>query len=232
MPDRPVVTLDLDDTLWDAGPTLEAAEQALFDWLAAHCPRLAARHSPQTLADHRRALALAQPDIAHDLTELRRVSLQALALEVGYDASIAETALAIFLQARQEVELYADVLPVLEALRHHYRLVALTNGNADVTRIGIGHYFTLAVSPSESGCAKPDPRMFDHVRACLAVQAENIVHVGDDPWYDVAAAHRAGIRSIWINREGLPWTEGEQPPDVELRDLAALPEVLQRMFRP
>ena len=35
-----LITFDLDDTLWDAPPVLQAAEAALQRWLAEHAPRL------------------------------------------------------------------------------------------------------------------------------------------------------------------------------------------------
>jgi len=31
------ITLDLDDTLWPIWPVIERAEQALHEWLEAHC---------------------------------------------------------------------------------------------------------------------------------------------------------------------------------------------------
>jgi len=54
----------------------------------------------------------------------------------------------------------AQCLPALAALSARYRVVALSNGNADVHRVGIGRHFHAAVSAAEVGVGKPDPRIF------------------------------------------------------------------------
>lgn len=230
MPDRPVITVDLDDTLWDAGPTLSGAEQGLYDWLADHCPRVTARYGMEDMTGHRRALAAARPGIAHDLTALRLTSLRALLEEAGYAAGLAERAMEHFLELRNRVRLFDDALPALRALGERYRLVALTNGNACVHRIGIGHLFTLAVSPAEAGVAKPDPGMFGHVLAALDARPTQVLHVGDDPYYDVEAAHRAGVACVWVNRASRPWPGPGRPAQAEVASLEALPDLVARML--
>lgn len=220
-----VVTLDLDGTVWDSGPALARAEHAVYRWLAAHYPRIAARYAPQELVAHRRALAARRPDLRHDFTRLRRAALTALAEEAGYDASLDETAMALFVAERSRVALYEDARPVLERLSRRFRLVALTNGNADVRCTGLAHLFDLVLSPAVTGTAKPDPEVFRHVLERFEVAGEQVVHVGDEPETDVECARRAGIAAVWVNRVAAPWPYRE-PPAAEIGSLAELEDAL------
>ena len=55
------VTFDLDDTLWECGPILLAAEEAFYDWLKRHHPRISARYTLGDLVSHRRAFVKRYP---------------------------------------------------------------------------------------------------------------------------------------------------------------------------
>ena len=215
------ISLDLDDTLWPSGPALEAAEARVHAWLEAHAPAVAAALPPPQFALFRRALAVELPQIAHDFTALRREALRR-ALEMhGEDSSLADTVLQVFLAARSEVELYPEVPAALARLSRRYRLVALTNGNADVQRAGVAHFFSAVVTAGSAGYAKPDPRIFH--AACVAADAPpgQVLHVGDHPDSDIRGAARAGLQAAWINRPGLAWA-GAAAPFREFADLLGL----------
>ena len=64
--------------------------------------------------------------------------LRELAREFGYPRRMVEEAFDVFIQARNEVELYDDVLPALSTASR-YRLFTASNGNADLGQIGIAH---------------------------------------------------------------------------------------------
>lgn len=230
MPAPPVLTVDLDDTLWDAGPTLAAAERTLYDWLARHAPAVTARRDAEAVSAHRRALAARRPELAHDMTALRLAALTELMEEADAEPALAAEAMEVFLEARNRVRLFDDALEALETLGRRYRLVALSNGNACVHRIGIGHFFTLAVNPALTGVAKPHPGMFAHVLSALEADPSRLLHVGDDPWYDVEAAHRAGVGAVWMNRAGRAWPEEFRPARAEVGSLGELPAVLERLL--
>ena len=163
------ITLDLDDTLWPVMPTLVRAEAALCDWLAPRAPRTAAlfADTPRRLALRQEVLAQ-HPDYLHDLSFQR---LRALALglaRAGEDAALAEPAFEVFFAARQQVDLYPQAAEVLQRLSARYPLLAVSNGNADVVRVGLGAYFSGSVSARDAGVAKPDPRIFQAAAAHLA----------------------------------------------------------------
>ena len=194
------ITLDLDDTLWPVGPTLVAAERVLADWLLPHAPRTAATTTAQSRAAIRAGILAAFPQRAHDLGFLRREGLRQALAAAGDDPALAEPAFEVFLEARQRVVPFEDVAPVLSRWASRYRLVAVTNGNADVARCGLGAFFVGAVSAHELGCAKPDPRMFHAACRLAGVEPAQALHVGDDPRLDVIAARDAGLHAAWLRR--------------------------------
>lgn len=221
-----VVSLDLDDTLWDAGPVLRRAEEVQYAWIETHAPRVAARYTVQDLAQYRRDLALADPTLRHDFTALRLAALHRLLADSGYDPALARAGIDAFVRARSAVTLYAEVDAVLRDLGRNYRLVALTNGNTDLVQAGVAHYFEFALAPSDTGTAKPDPRMFEAVMARAGIPATGMVHVGDEPLYDIEGAHRANVPSVWVNRHGRAWPEECRRAHHEIPDLTALPAAL------
>ncbi len=162
-PSGPVrlITIDLDDTLWPCGPVIQAAEDALHAWLAEQAPRLTARFDAQALRGHRQTLMAARPELAHDLTQVRLLSLRALLAELDYDIALADAAMDLFQRHRNRVQPYADVAPVLARLRGRHRLVAVTNGNAEVHQTPLRDAFHRALTAAEAGAAKPDPAMFE-----------------------------------------------------------------------
>ena len=68
--------------------------------------------------------------------------------------------------------------------------------------------------------------MFVLTRCALKLPAERILHVGDHPETDVLGARLHGFRAAWLNERQLPWQQLQQLPDVELRTLGELAELL------
>ena len=219
------IAFDLDNTLWDVEPVLERAEQCLAAWLQEHCPRLALSREQMRAARER--LARREPHNAHDLSYLRIATLTAHAREHGYDERVALDAFEVFLAARNAVEIFPDVAPALARLRLRYTLASLSNGNADLARIGLDHIFNVSLNARQIGAAKPHPRCFERLAGELALDPGAIAYVGDDPQLDVAAARAAGLRTVWMNRRALTWPQELPPADLTVRDCAQLAAVLR-----
>jgi putative hydrolase of the HAD superfamily len=201
-----VISLDLDDTLWPVGPVIMAAEEALLEWLRRHHPQAMRGHDVDTMRALRARVALRFPERGHDLTFLRRSALALQFAAAGYRGSAAaDEAFEVFLAARNRVRCYEDVKPALKRLGARYRLFAVSNGNADVGRCGLGEYFEGHVTAAAAGAAKPDPRIFAHLLRACGVPAAAVLHIGDDPRADVVGALGAGMQAVWLNRENRPW---------------------------
>ena len=215
------ITFDLDDTLWAIDPVIERAERLMHAWLDEHYPLLPQRYTPAALRALRDGIVDARPELAHDLSALRRESLRLAATQCGYGPEAADGAFAVMWQARNEVDLFADVLPVLEALAGRYAIGGLTNGNADIARIGLDGLLSFCVTAREVGFAKPHPAIFAAACSTTGSAPHQVLHVGDDPERDVHGARAAGMRTVWVNRDGKPWPGGP-PADAEVRDLHGL----------
>jgi 2-haloalkanoic acid dehalogenase type II len=208
------IAFDLDNTLWEVEPVLLRAEARLQEWLKQHCPRIAQALSAEDMRRAREQLARREPHNAHDVTYLRLSALASHAREHGYDESIAERAFAVFLAARNEVQLFPDVAPALARLSQRYALASLSNGNADLARIGLDHLFAVSLNARQIGAAKPEPRCFERLAQELALGPREILYVGDDPLLDVAAARAAQLRTAWMNRRDLSWPAQLAPADL------------------
>ncbi len=215
------ITLDLDDTLWPIGPVMLRAEQRLDDWLRANCPPVAEEYPIPRMRALRDRIASENPGLAHDFTSQRLLCLRAALRPHGYGDDHVEAAFAEFYAARNEVECYADALPALERLAARYPLVSLSNGNADLERIGIARFFHFSISSRSFGKAKPAAEIFHAACAGLGLPADEVLHVGDDALIDVVGASEAGLRSAWLNRHGAVWDHARRP-DLVIRDLDEL----------
>jgi len=220
------ITLDLDDTLWPIGPVMLRAEQRLDAWLRANCPPVAEAWPIPAMRALRDRIADENPDLAHDFTSQRLLCLRAALQPHGYGDVHVEAAFAEFYAARNEVECYADALPALERLAARYPLVSLSNGNADLERIGLARFFHFSISSRSFGKAKPAAEIFHAACAGLGLPADEVLHVGDDVLTDVVGASEAGLRSAWLNRSGAVWDHARQPDLIasDLNELAALLE--------
>jgi len=222
MRDVVAVCLDLDDTLWAVGPAIERAEQALLGWLDRHCPRVTALHDLASMRRLRAQVAEEFPGMRHDFTFLRREALLRHARQAGYPEAMADQAFEVFYSVRNQVEPFADVVPALERLGRRYRLMSLTNGNADLGVIGLAAFFEHSVAAREVGAAKPDRRIFDTLLDRAALEPGQVAYVGDDPHADVEAARSAGLHAVWMDRFGRAWPDGLAPPAYRVRDLEEL----------
>ncbi|MGE3730462.1 MAG: HAD family hydrolase [Lysobacterales bacterium] len=230
-PDSSVIralSLDLDDTLWPVLPSILAAEHELQLWLAVHCPQVSERFNAEQLGALRERIALEHPELAHDYSAQRRLTLAAAIGAHPRQAQLVEQAYAVFFEARNRVELYPDSAPALARLGRQLPLISLSNGNADLARIGLAQHFVACLSARELGAAKPAAEVFHAVLEQLGLPASAVAHVGDDPLLDVQGARRAGLFAVWLNRDNRAWPLAEAKPDLEVHDLHQLCDWLEQ----
>ncbi|MBB1087117.1 HAD-IA family hydrolase [Lysobacter sp. SG-8] len=220
------ITLDLDDTLWPFAPIGARVERTLDDWLRRHCPRTADRFPIPAMRALREQVFAEHPDLAHDFSQLRRLSLVRAMQASGDDIAHADAAFEVFHAERNRVEFYPDTEAALVRLAARRPLAALSNGNADLATIGIDRLFAFQLGAREHGAAKPHPGIFHAACERLGCAPGDVLHVGDHPEMDVAGAHRAGMRSAWLNRTDAAWDRTDLRPDLEFSSLAALADWL------
>jgi putative hydrolase of the HAD superfamily len=227
-----LLTFDLDDTLWELGPVLIRAEAVGYRWLHEHIPAVTRQFSIEQLRDIRMQIALEHPELAHRVTDLRKLSLhRAMTLAgVAADAIAAHTddAFSVFLQARHDVELFADAETVLQQLQRDFTLAAITNGNFDVATVGLDRYFAFAVNAERLPRGKPHPEPFEEALRLSGCTAQQCIHIGDDIENDVRGAQRMGFATIWVNLDDKAWP-GAEPPSKQVRHLAELPNAVREI---
>lgn len=130
-----------------------------------------------------------------------------------------------------ELEPHADVVPGVRALAAAgHPLATLSNGSASVARAlldraGIAEHFTHLLSVEEVGVWKPDHRVYDHAVTVCEVNPRDVVLVAVHPW-DLHGAHRAGLRTVYLDRRGTPYPEVFAAPDIHIH---ALPELVEAL---
>jgi putative hydrolase of the HAD superfamily len=220
------ICFDLDNTLWDVEPVLARAERILTDWLHGRYPKIPERFPAAKIFELRAAVLAEHPQQAHDFTFLRRKSLARAAHACGYERSIATEAFAVWHAARNELAPYPDVIPALDTLKGRYRLATLSNGNADLARIGLAHHFEVSLHAASLGCAKPDARAYKQLADTLALEPGEILFVGDEPHADVVGPHEAGMQTVWVCRGNQEWPASLPAADARVAGLDELVSLL------
>lgn len=222
------ITLDLDDTLWEIHPVIRRAEERLYAWLGENYPRITERFEPADMREIRSRVVQQHADKTHDLTFLRHTVLMEVATAAGYGDFLVDEAFAVFDEVRNDVDMFPEARPALLALRQRFTLIAVTNGNADLDKIGISDLFDGHVNAAMVGAAKPERPIFDAAVDVGGASANETLHVGDHPFYDVHGAREAGLRTVWVNRNGDEWPGEYEAPDVEVQHIGELIEIVGR----
>lgn len=228
MNDIRTITLDLDDTLWAIHPVIKRAEERLYAWIGEHYPRITQLFEPEDIWELRSEVIADYRDRSHDLTFLRRTVLARLGHAAGYGDAYVDDAFEVFDEARNDVTLFPEARPALVSLRERFVLIAVTNGNANLDRIGIRDLFDGVVSAAMAGAAKPARPIFDKAVEAGGASAAQTLHVGDHPLYDVHGARDAGLKAIWVNRNGDEWPHEYLEPDAEVQHLGELDGLLSQ----
>jgi len=222
------LTFDLDDTLYDNRPVIRRAEQAMHDWLAEYhpCSRSMAREDWLQLKIR---LVAQTPYLRHDVSLWRYELLKIGLMQLGYSQPKAEQAaqegLERVLVVRNQVDVPEETHRVLAELGQKVPLLAITNGNVDAEKIGLGQYFSQVLVAGRDGLAKPEPDMFARATALLGVAAQDILHVGDHLVTDVGGAKKNGFQACWYNdqqRQLHCEPKAKWLPDVEICSLSQL----------
>lgn len=134
-----------------------------------------------------------------------------------------------------EAPAFADATVVIDALRPHYRLALLSNADDDFLNECLDHNrlsFDAVVTSEQAGAIKPNEEVFRYLAAQLDLPMERILYVGDNPVPDVLGPARVGMRSAWVNRNGLRRPRKVPPPDLRVRSLSELLPLLLAQEQP
>lgn len=127
---------------------------------------------------------------------------------------------------------FPEVGDVMAQLHGRYQTAIVSNSDNFEMKICLermGLAFDAVFTSEDVRSYKPRPDIFNAALEHFGAAPHEAVMIGDSLNADVAGAHNAGIRAIWINRSD--WTPGpDQPaPEFTLPDLTGLPALVRQL---
>jgi len=224
------ISFDGSMTLWDFEKVMRNSLAHALTELRTHLPAsMCVDLTVDRMIEIRNAVA--------DEFKRKRVGLEWIRLEafrrtveaVGSDNhELAAHLNSIYLEHRfADIELYPDVLPMLDSITGRYVLGLVSNGNSYPDRCGLRGRFRFVILAQNVGVEKPDPAIFQEARREACCSTEQLLHIRDSLDTDVEGARRAGALSVWLNRDRKPNSTAIRP-DYEIRSLIDLGKFLDR----
>jgi len=243
------ISFDLDDTLYNNRPVMEAIEKKIISYFtekfaalfSASNTVLSTQVKPlfnQCFWSPYRTQAIAlNPDITHDVVRLRfeTYRLGFLAHNFSAEEAIkeAQAGLDYFISLRSDFSVPKASHELLARLSKAFPLVAISNGNVNTKALGLDHYFQhihhAGFQVNEQGeyllKQKPATDMFTVVCEQLAILPAELLHVGDCGFADIHGALEAGCQAAWLPAYGVGKAL-QQIPHIELTRVDDLSQLL------
>jgi FMN hydrolase / 5-amino-6-(5-phospho-D-ribitylamino)uracil phosphatase len=222
------ISFDGDMTLWDFDRVMRRAlAHALVELRRALPGRASTELTIERMIETRNTVSNELKGRAVSLEQVRlEAFVRTVAAVGGANDQLAARLNALYLEHRfEDIELYPDVAPTLEAIADRYVLGLVSNGNSYPERCGLQDRFGFVVFSQDVGVEKPDPAIFRIACEKAACTPAELVHVGDSLASDVQGAKTVGATTVWLNRD---WAHGQADicPDFEIHSLAELPSLL------
>ena len=224
-----VISFDLDDTLWNGMDVIIKAEKAMQLWMAQNSQEISTSISSKEMRDRKIKFIKSNPHLLNKISRARQLFLTDLFTEFNYDnpESMAEDCFAEFYNARQQVQLFDGVTETLRQLKKQVRLIAITNGNANINSVGLNDYFEFCLNAEDFDKPKPHGDIFMAALANIGVQAHECLHVGDHPVHDMQGAFDVGMATCWLKDGSREWKQ-DLSPDLTITHVQELVTLFQR----
>ena len=211
-----LITFDLDDTFWDIKNTIIRAEKNSRKWVEKKIGEEIDWGTFEDFIKIRNNLIKKDSSLEYDLGLLRKKIIAHHTKKYFKNENdlniFIDNAFEYFLKERHKITFYDDVQSVLEELSRKYKLGVLTNGNADINKLKIGHMFDFSISSIDVKSNKPEQNHFLKAQELSKVDFENTLHVGDHPINDILGARKLGIEVMWFNLKKIDWVIDANPP--------------------
>ena len=228
-----LITFDLDDTVWPNHKVIVDAEKALWNFLINKVPQVKDDLTEENINRIRVELVEKDTSLKFNLTEFRKKVVKELLLRIGLDENEAiyysNESFNEFFKARNKVQLYKDAKTILERLHRKVTIGSLSNGNADLSIIGIKTFFDFSISSKDVGSNKPSQPHFLKALELAECKPGEAIHIGDCPVNDVGGARNCNINTIWFNCEKNKWNE-IFPCGLQAKSWKDLYEILNKNF--
>jgi HAD superfamily hydrolase (TIGR01549 family) len=203
------VLFDLDDTLVDH----QHASRAAIAGVRERFKGLHSKDVDDLVRENQRILDSMHHEVAigkRDVADARIERYRRLFAYVGHGperaGAAAELHRRIYQSSRQCVE---GALELVTHLHARLRVGVITNNTVTeqkekLATFGFAPHVDVLVTSEEVGVAKPDPQIFRLALSKLGCEPYEAVMIGDAWVQDILGATAAGIRALWLNRNGLP----------------------------
>jgi 2-haloacid dehalogenase len=130
-----------------------------------------------------------------------------------------------------ELDCYPEVPGALSELKTHgFKIAILSNGTPTMLEAAVKNSRLESMIPQifsveTAGVFKPDPRVYQIAVDELGLKPEEIVFQSSNAW-DAAGAAAFGLNVAWINRFAQSPERLPGKPNVEIKNLSELPELL------
>lgn len=222
------ISFDLDDTLYENFSIILQAEKSLVDYMHDQYP-ITKNLDKNFWREQRKQQIHAEPNLKHDMSQLRRLTLKSGFAQLGLTNSALDEATEKCYQhfyfERSNFRLNENIHSLLKTLSSQLPLVAITNGNVNLQQIGLDSYFSACFNANIKLPMKPDIAMFEAAQLYLNIPHKHILHVGDNLEKDIYGALKAGFQAAWYAHDrvmNLNHEPMQVVPHVQLKQLEQL----------
>lgn len=129
---------------------------------------------------------------------------------------------------------FPDTVQALRRLASRYKLVIVSNVNDDLiaaTLPKLSVAFANVITAQQARSYKPSHKNFRLALECMGVPTEQVLHVAQSLYHDVAPAKQLGLATVWVNRRkdkpgsGATPAAPEHSADLEVPDLKSLADL-------
>lgn len=217
-------------TLWDFEKVMRHSLALTLQELRRHVPdRATAQLTVDKMIDIRNTVAAELKGTTVDLEQIRLKAFQRTLKLIHWDDPALAAALnQLYLKHRfEDIELYPDAIPCLDALKDLFAIGLISNGNSDPEQCGLSGYFDFVILSQDIGVKKPHVAIFRFACAQVGCEPEQLMHIGDSLESDVARANGVGAISVWLNRQGERNTS-DIVPAFEICSLLEMTHIVER----
>lgn len=132
---------------------------------------------------------------------------------------------------------FPDTVTALKSLARHYKLCIISNVDDDLFAATARHLevpFHVVVTALQANSYKPSHNNFQMALEKIAAPKEQMLHVAESLFHDIVPARALGIKNVWVDRSkskrGRASRTADVKPDLEVRDLKTLAELVERDF--
>jgi 2-haloacid dehalogenase len=123
---------------------------------------------------------------------------------------------------------FPEVPEALARLHTRYKLVVLSNGDPDMLEAAKQHHgiaFDRVISVAEANSFKPHVATYTKAAELLGVRMDEVLFVANHA-FDCIGAKSAGMRTAFIDRRRRPFGETPHQPDINVRTMTELADVM------